>query len=61
MIIFIIGAGMGGLSAANFLIKYDKSVLVQIATIIYSKAISNKVYNGYAYRWWVTDKSYYPI
>lgn len=31
-----------------------------ISSIIFSKAMSNIVYNGYAYRWWVSDKSYYP-
>ncbi len=31
-----------------------------ISAIIFSKAMSNMVYNGYVYRWWVCDKGYYP-
>lgn len=31
-----------------------------ITSIFFSKAMANMVYNGYVYRWWVSDKSYYP-
>jgi len=32
----------------------------EIAEIIYSKAASDMLYFGYAYRWWAIDKNYYP-
>jgi phytoene dehydrogenase-like protein len=33
----------------------------EIANIIYSKAAVNMLFFGYAYRWWVIGKTYYPI
>jgi len=32
-----------------------------ITEIIYSKAASDMVFFGYAYRWWAINKTYYPI
>lgn len=32
-----------------------------ISSIVFSKAMSNMVYSGYAYRWQVINSSYYPI
>ena len=33
----------------------------EIADIIYSKAMVDMLYFGYAYRWWAIGKTYYPI
>jgi len=33
----------------------------EIADIIYSKALANMLFFGYAYRWWAIDKTYYPV
>ncbi len=46
----------------NFDVTFEKLIKnKQIRNIIFSTAMSNMVYMGYMYQWYVSDKTYYPF